>query len=313
MQRLSKRLLNPICLLSLVWVTAFCPQTLASEQQLIPVKPATTQNQQTSADRSHQHHYHHHQHHSNWQTSANTYDFESPQDQELHILPSIDVIIKSVANSRWSPTRSQRGLHKENANTVTSSHEADRRRTSQKRQSLSPSPPVRQLPAPNLVLASHQHPASLQSPSHRNHQAASRPLVHPLDQLQSQVIPIDAISQDIESAIQKIVQDIVNRRDKIFYQLPNLNTISDEKSGENERRSQRNQPENFRVNNRHQEPVFMRQETATRHSPPNQPIFSSASSASGSFNRNLAFPYYERAGNGLGPGLKSLANYVKVS
>lgn len=133
----------------------------------------------------------------------------------------------------------------------------------------------------------------------------------PLDQLQKHVIPIDAISKDIESAIQKIVEDIVNRREKIFYQLPN--NMYDKPAPDRERRPKKKRQKEEAMRQR---PVPYSARPPLRHLPPppaaHRGLYSAASSPGSNQPAANTQPYYAIAKNGLGAGLKSLADYVKV-
>ena len=137
----------------------------------------------------------------------------------------------------------------------------------------------------------------------------------PLDQLQKHVIPIDAISKDIESAIQKIVEDIVNRREKVFYQMPNSMYDKPAPVWETRNRHKKKQRHGDEMREERRAVQHYGRPPA-RHVPPppaaHRGLYSAASSGNERPAGNELLPYYAIAQNGLGPGLKSLAEYVKV-
>ena len=65
----------------------------------------------------------------------------------------------------------------------------------------------------------------LRMPRRPSRAGSSTPLLSP-SSLQQNVLPASALTQDVESAIQRIVQDIVSRRDKVFYRLPSPATAA---------------------------------------------------------------------------------------
>lgn len=143
------------------------------------------------------------------------------------------------------------------------------------------------------------------SPSSLSNEIES--LVPGLSRLQKHAIPIDSISKDIESTIQRIVQDIVSRREKVFYHLPNngqdkgsINWVTG------------NRDRGVRQEERMRMPVLQSQSGGRmRHLPPPPSAHRGLHSDSERPAGNELVPYYAMARNGLGPGLKSFSDFVK--
>lgn len=209
--------------------------------------------------------------------------------QSMRLLPPPDMIIDSFLRSPHAPRASQRNVPLKQ---LVRSHFPSGGSGGRDRSGRRLSPPGTQ-----------RRPSDESSSSLSNEIES---LVPGLSQLQKQAIPIDAISKDIEATIQRIVQDIVSRREKVFYQLPNHGTDT----GHTTLRSTGNRGHGMRPEERM--PVLRSlSRVPMRQLPPppsaHRGLFSDSERPAG----NELVPYYAIARNALGPGLKSFSDFVK--
>lgn len=272
-----------LSLLIILYIVTTCHLTcvLGSRITRKPVKPAST--------RDHEPVYRHSSPHKNGSASDQDSDLSR---HSIRLLPPPDMIIESFLKSRHAQRPSQRN------------------------------PPPKQL-ARSLVPSPSRDDGGLRSDGRRHSSPPSYPrgeqnpltgsalssdiqaLVPALNRLQKHAIPIDAISKDIEATIQRIVQDIVSRREKIFYHLPNNGPekqAADWGSGARVHRPE----ERVRM------PVLRSlSRPPLSHLPPPPVVHRGLFAGSERPAGNELIPYYAIARNGLAPGLKSFSEFVK--